>query len=99
VSEVVEFLSYYFHVNYLIISPGKGHKELVEYSYYRTVHHCENAEMTPELCDGLAKISFDNLQDVINTINNNPGRFPDKPHTFLPYFLFRLKRLVCYKYN
>jgi hypothetical protein len=38
----------------------------VWYTYHWTTYHCDNAEMTPDLCHDLIKISFDDLQDVLS---------------------------------
>jgi hypothetical protein len=83
--------------DYLLITLKKGIKNLWSTATTASIHHCKNAEMTPELCDDLANISFDKLQDVINTINTvGPIRNPNNLHIFIPSFLFRLKRVVCY---
>jgi len=60
------------------------------YSYYSTIYHCGNAEITPELCDDLIKFSFDNVQDTLST---NPDA-PSAILFFIPVFLSGLRKLV-----
>ena len=70
------------------------------FSYDSVIYHCEKGEMTPELCDDLAKIPFD-LQDVPNVpnnIHNGHARYRGIRDcyllTFIPSFLFGVKMLV-----
>jgi len=67
---------------------------MVQFGFYSTVYHLDNAEMTPELQDDLINFSFDKLQDVLNNYHiQNPDCC--NIYHFAPTFLECLKRLVC----
>ena len=71
----------------------------MEFGFYDTIPHLENAEMTTELCDDLINFSFDNLH---NTFKNYPIHNPTSRltlHHFVPPFLECLKKLVCYHFH